>query len=49
MAALGETHLVPTSDLIPEMVKAGRLGKKAGKGFYRYTADGKRKPWNEKD
>ena len=45
MAALGLENLVSHSDLIPQMVKDGRLGRKAGKGFYRYTPDGKRLPW----
>jgi 3-hydroxybutyryl-CoA dehydrogenase len=47
MADLGETQLVSTSDLIPKMIQAGRLGKKVGKGFYRYTKDGKRLPYEE--
>lgn len=42
MLALGEEHLVAKSDLIVKMVKDGRLGKKVGKGFYRYTKDGKK-------
>ena len=42
MLALGETHLVAKSDLILQMVKEGRLGKKVGHGFYRYTKDGKK-------
>jgi len=42
MLALGEEHLVAKSDLIMKMVKEGRLGKKVGKGFYRYTKDGKK-------
>jgi len=42
MMALGEDHLVSKSDLIMKMVKEGRLGKKAGAGFYRYTKDGKK-------
>ncbi len=33
--------------LLRRMVKAGRLGKKSGKGWYEYNPDGKRK--NEKD
>ncbi len=45
MAALGLDNLVSHSDLIPQMVKDGRLGRKAGKGFYRYTPEGKRLPW----
>jgi 3-hydroxybutyryl-CoA dehydrogenase len=47
MKALGEEHLVPRSDLMERMVRQGRLGRKVGKGFYRYTADGKRLPWEE--
>jgi 3-hydroxybutyryl-CoA dehydrogenase len=47
MKALGEEHLVPRSDLVERMVKQGRLGRKVGKGFYRYTEDGKRLPWDE--
>jgi 3-hydroxybutyryl-CoA dehydrogenase len=42
MLALGEEHLVAKSDLILKMVEEGRLGKKAGEGFYRYTKDGKK-------
>jgi len=42
MLALGEDHLVAKSDLIVKMVKEGRLGKKVGHGFYRYTKDGKK-------
>ena len=42
MLALGEEHLVAKSDLIVKMVKEGRLGKKVGEGFYRYTKDGKK-------
>jgi 3-hydroxybutyryl-CoA dehydrogenase len=44
MRALGEAHLVSTSNLIPRMVQEGRLGKKSGEGFYRYSADGKKIP-----
>jgi len=47
MARLGASHLVSTSDLIPSMIREGRLGKKAGKGFYRYTRDGKREPYEK--
>jgi 3-hydroxyacyl-CoA dehydrogenase len=42
MLALGEDHLVAKSDLIVKMVNEGRLGKKVGKGFYRYGKDGKK-------
>jgi 3-hydroxybutyryl-CoA dehydrogenase len=42
MLALGEDHLVAKSDLVMKMVKDGRLGKKVGEGFYRYTKDGKK-------
>lgn len=44
--ALGADHLAFTSDLIERMVADGRLGRKAGKGFYRYSPEGKRLPWN---
>lgn len=45
MKALGQKNLVTRSGLIERMVKEGRLGRKVGKGFYRYTPDGKRLPW----
>jgi 3-hydroxybutyryl-CoA dehydrogenase len=45
MKALGVGQLVPRSNLIDRMVAEGRLGRKAGKGFYRYSPDGKRLPW----
>ncbi|MBW1700973.1 MAG: 3-hydroxyacyl-CoA dehydrogenase family protein [Deltaproteobacteria bacterium] len=44
MKSMDEEHLFPNSELIEEMVKQGRVGRKAGKGFYSYTAEGKRIP-----
>ena len=44
MLALGEDHLVAKPAFIKNMVKDGRLGKKVGKGFYRYGKDGKKIP-----
>ncbi len=46
MLALGEAHLVARSDLIKKMVAEGRLGKKVGQGFYRYSKDGKKVAWD---
>lgn len=43
---LGADAYAPTSNLIAKMVEAGRLGRKAGKGFYDYTADGKKTPFD---
>jgi 3-hydroxybutyryl-CoA dehydrogenase len=48
MKALGAGHLAPSSNLIERMVVEGRLGKKNGRGFYRYSAEGKRLPWEKK-
>jgi len=42
MQELGEDHLVAKSDLILRMIEEGRLGRKAGRGFYRYGKDGKK-------
>jgi 3-hydroxybutyryl-CoA dehydrogenase len=42
MRSLGEDQLVTRSDLIKKMVAEGRLGKKVGRGFYRYGKDGKK-------
>jgi 3-hydroxybutyryl-CoA dehydrogenase len=47
-AALGEGELLSKSDIIEKMVKAGRLGRKVGKGFYDYTPDGKMTPFDVK-
>jgi 3-hydroxybutyryl-CoA dehydrogenase len=44
MKAMGEDDLVPRSDLVPRLVAQGRLGRKTGHGFYRYSAEGKRLP-----
>jgi 3-hydroxybutyryl-CoA dehydrogenase len=45
MKSMDEKHLFSNSKLIEEMVEQGRLGRKAGKGFYGYTAEGKRIPF----
>ena len=42
MQQLGEDHLVAKSDLILRMIEEGRLGRKAGRGFYRYGKDRKK-------
>jgi len=42
MRRLGEEALCPQSDLIERMLQQGRTGRKAGRGFYNYTPDGKR-------
>jgi 3-hydroxybutyryl-CoA dehydrogenase len=48
MKALGAGHLAPNSNLIERMVAERRLGRKTGKGFYRYSPEGKRLPWEDK-
>ena len=48
MRALGAGHLVSSSNLIERMVVEGRLGRKVGRGFYRYSPEGKRLPWENK-
>jgi 3-hydroxyacyl-CoA dehydrogenase len=47
MRNLGVGHLAPSSNLIERMVAEGRLGRKVGKGFYKYSPEGKRLPWEE--
>lgn len=47
LVSVGEKNLTPRSDLVERLVAQGRVGRKAGKGFYRYTADGKRQPWRD--
>ena len=44
---LGDKYVAsPADDLVKKMVvDLGRAGKKAGKGFYDYPADGKKKLW----
>ncbi len=42
LQALGADHLAHQSQLIEQMIAAGKLGRKAGQGFYRYSAEGKR-------
>jgi len=49
MRSLGAGHLAPSSNLIERMVVDGRLGRKTGKGFYRYSPEGKRLPWENKN
>ena len=41
MRSLGEETLVPKSNMIEKMVKQGDLGRKARRGFYVYSCDGR--------
>jgi len=45
-AALGAGDIATASPLMEKMLKAGRLGRKVGKGFYDYTPDGKQVPFD---
>jgi 3-hydroxybutyryl-CoA dehydrogenase len=44
---LGEEQFTPKSDLVSKMVEEGRLGRKVGRGFYRYDENGRKMPWKE--
>jgi len=45
-AALGASDIAASSPLMENMLKAGRLGRKVGKGFYDYSPDGKMTPFD---
>lgn len=47
MRTLGVDYLTPRSNLIERMVAQGHLGRKTGRGFYRYSPEGKRLPVEE--
>lgn len=47
MRSLGVGHLAPSSNLVERMVAEGRLGRKVGKGFYKYSPEGKRLSWEK--
>jgi 3-hydroxybutyryl-CoA dehydrogenase len=44
MESLGAGHLAERTGLIARRVAAGRLGRKAGRGFYRYDEKGRKLP-----
>ena len=41
-----DKHINFNSKIVEKMVAAGRLGRKVGKGFYDYTPDGKKTPFD---
>jgi len=45
-AALGASDIAASSPLMEKMLKAGRLGRKVGKGFYDYSPEGKMTPFD---
>jgi len=45
-AALGASDIASSSPIMEKMLKAGRLGRKVGKGFYDYSPDGKMVPFD---
>ncbi|MDD5722871.1 MAG: 3-hydroxyacyl-CoA dehydrogenase family protein [Syntrophales bacterium] len=46
LEAVGAGNISGNSKLMEKMVAAGRLGRKVGKGFYDYTPDGKKTPFD---
>lgn len=43
LRSLGEHHLVSDSKILEDLAADGRLGRKTGRGFYSYDADGRKK------